>query len=152
MSRLQVCTLPVHALLHVPQDIRSSGPVSVCWSWVMERFCGLLGIVSKKGRRHPNTFIASRMHQHSLIHFFDSQYDLGLCRLFRVGRTQSSFSDDEPDPRVIPGSTLHAISFHSISNFPCSRFTSLCTHLESFYSRPHHQTPNCQVLSYSCNW
>lgn len=96
MDRIQVCTLPVHALLHVPADIRATGPVSSCWSWVMERFCGLLGIVATKGRRYPNTVIENRMQQHSLVLFFDAKYDLGLRSLFRVGRARDWLEDVHP--------------------------------------------------------
>jgi len=112
MGRIQVCTLPVHALLHVPQDIRSSGPVSGCWSWVMERFCSLLGIVAKKGRRYPNPVITSRMHQHALILFFNAQYDLGLERLFRAGHTETRSDEDGLYPGLIQGSQL-------LSSSPC---------------------------------
>lgn len=104
MDRIQLCTLPVHALLHVPDDIRATGPVSVCWSWVMERFCGLLGIVARKGRRHPNALIANRMHQHALILYFNAQYDLGLHRLFRAGRRRDIEADEAEDPGRIQGS------------------------------------------------
>jgi hypothetical protein len=101
MDQIQVCTLPVHALLHVPYDIRATGPVSGCWSWVMERFCGILGIVATKGRRFPNSVIANRMLQHALVLFFDAQYDLGLRRLFRTGRMRDH---DEERPGYIDGS------------------------------------------------
>jgi len=72
----------------------------------MERFSGLLGIVAKKGRHHPNAFIANRMHQHALIHYFDANYDLGLRHLFRAGRIQDHLDDDAPDAGRIQGSKL----------------------------------------------
>ena len=72
----------------------------------MERFCGLLGIVARKGRRHPNAVITSRMHQHALVFFFDAQYDLGLRRLFRAGRTREALDKDAADPGRVQGSEL----------------------------------------------
>jgi hypothetical protein len=80
----------------------------------MERFCGLLGIVAKKGRQYPNSVIATRMHQHAVIHFFDAHYDLGLRRLFRAGRLHDRLDDDTPDAGRIEGSVsliIHIISF-----------------------------------------
>jgi hypothetical protein len=83
----------------------------------MERVCGLLGIVAKKGRRYPNSVIATRMHQHAVIHFFDAQYDLGLRRLFRAGRLRDHLDDDTPDAGRIEGSEslVKHISLHLIT-------------------------------------
>ena len=72
----------------------------------MERFCGLLGIVARKGRRYPNSVIATRMHQHALIHFFNAHYDLGLHCLFRAGRLHDHLHDDITDIGRIEGSEL----------------------------------------------
>ncbi|KAJ7854394.1 hypothetical protein B0H14DRAFT_3449595 [Mycena olivaceomarginata] len=41
-ARLSACTLPVHALLHVADNIRQIGPMWCHWAFVMERFCGSL--------------------------------------------------------------------------------------------------------------
>ncbi|PVF92456.1 hypothetical protein CPB86DRAFT_717445 [Serendipita vermifera] len=104
VSMLQVCTLPIHSLLHVPYDIRSTGPVSVCWAWVMERFCGTLGIAADKGRRYPNTTLAYRVHAHALINYFEARYNLGLKALYRTGRIKDYLDEDIEDPGRIPNS------------------------------------------------
>lgn len=41
-KRLRACTLPLHALLHVADDIEAMGPVWCYWAFPMERFCGAL--------------------------------------------------------------------------------------------------------------
>ncbi|CUA76247.1 RNA-directed RNA polymerase L [Rhizoctonia solani] len=41
-SRLRVCTLPIHSLLHIADDIETMGPVWCYWAFPMERFCGAL--------------------------------------------------------------------------------------------------------------
>lgn len=48
-DRLSACPLTIHALLHVPDDIRFCGPTWTAWSFWVERFCGSLqsGIRSK---------------------------------------------------------------------------------------------------------
>ncbi|KAH7338737.1 hypothetical protein B0J17DRAFT_717186 [Rhizoctonia solani] len=42
-NRLRVCTLPIHSLLHIADDIEAMGPVWCYWAFPMERFCGALG-------------------------------------------------------------------------------------------------------------
>ncbi len=51
-SRLSVCPLTIHALLHIADSIRLAGPVWASWAYPMERYCGLLG-PSIRSRRHP---------------------------------------------------------------------------------------------------
>ncbi|QRV81018.1 Transposase family tnp2 [Ceratobasidium sp. AG-Ba] len=41
-DRLPACVLTIHALLHIPYYIRKTGPLSITWSFVVERFCGYL--------------------------------------------------------------------------------------------------------------
>jgi hypothetical protein len=42
-DRLRVCTLPIHSLLHIADDIEAMGPVWCYWAFPMEHFCGALG-------------------------------------------------------------------------------------------------------------
>jgi hypothetical protein len=48
-GRLRVCTLTVHGMVHVPDDILFCGPSWTTWTFFMERFCGVLqaGLRSK---------------------------------------------------------------------------------------------------------
>ncbi|PVF91703.1 hypothetical protein CPB86DRAFT_718977 [Serendipita vermifera] len=98
INMVQVCTLPIHALLHVPYDIRATGPVSVCWSWVMERFCGFLGIAVKNGRRFPNATLAYQVHAHALVNYFEACYELGLRLLYPDLRLAIRTTRFIPDP------------------------------------------------------
>ncbi|EUC56560.1 transposase family Tnp2 protein [Rhizoctonia solani AG-3 Rhs1AP] len=41
-DRLRICTLPIHSLLHIADDIEKMGPVWCYWAFPMERFCGAL--------------------------------------------------------------------------------------------------------------
>lgn len=59
-SRLPVCTLPIHALLHIADDIRAMGPVWCYWAFAMERFCGSL-LPAVKSRKHPYSSLAHRV-------------------------------------------------------------------------------------------
>ena len=60
LSRLPVCTLPIHALLHLADDIRRAGPVWCYWAFSMERFCGMLAN-SGKSRRFPYVSLSNRI-------------------------------------------------------------------------------------------
>ncbi|CUA70931.1 Elongator complex protein 1 [Rhizoctonia solani] len=52
-SGLRACTLPVHSLLHIADDISLMGPVWCYWAFPMERFCGALSRTTIS-RRFPN--------------------------------------------------------------------------------------------------
>jgi hypothetical protein len=101
IKRIQVCTLPIHALLHVPHDIRATGPVSICWSWVIERFCGLLGTESRKKKQYMNANLANQMHSRALVNYFEARYDLGL---FQARRKKGYLGENEEDQGYILGS------------------------------------------------
>jgi hypothetical protein len=38
-----MCTLPIHSLLHIADDIQAMGPVWCYWTFPMEWFCSALG-------------------------------------------------------------------------------------------------------------
>jgi hypothetical protein len=46
-----MCTVTIHALLHIADSIETCGPVWVSWAYPMERFCGKLQR-AVKGRRY----------------------------------------------------------------------------------------------------
>lgn len=50
--RLRACTLPLHALLHIADDIETMGPVWCYWAFPMERYCGALAR-AHKSLRYP---------------------------------------------------------------------------------------------------
>ncbi|QRV81550.1 Transposase family tnp2 [Ceratobasidium sp. AG-Ba] len=59
-GRLQACTLPVHALLHIADDIEAMGPVWCYWSFAMERFNGSLARATIS-RRFPYSALNRRV-------------------------------------------------------------------------------------------
>ncbi|KAF8752888.1 Transposase family tnp2 [Rhizoctonia solani] len=61
-ARLSACTLPLHALLHIANDIEAMGPVWAYWAFPMERFCGALTRASMS-RRFPYSSINRRVLQ-----------------------------------------------------------------------------------------
>ncbi|KAJ7115669.1 hypothetical protein C8R44DRAFT_578431, partial [Mycena epipterygia] len=80
-SRLSACTLPVHALLHIADNIRKIGPMWCFWAFVMERFCGSL-VPAVKSRKYPFTSLAHRIRdvaqlsQIKLLYGLTSELDL----------------------------------------------------------------------------
>ncbi|TFK96191.1 hypothetical protein BDV98DRAFT_536882, partial [Pterulicium gracile] len=59
-GRARISTMPIHALLHLAQDIHNMGPLWVYWCFVMEHFCGSLP-PAVKSRKHPETNLANRL-------------------------------------------------------------------------------------------
>ena len=49
---LSTCTLTIHGLLHIAQDIRNCGPVWTTWTFYMERFCNMLQRI-RRSQAHP---------------------------------------------------------------------------------------------------
>lgn len=51
-ERVRACSLPIHSLLHIADDIQFMGPVWCYWAFPMERFCGAL-CRTNISTRHP---------------------------------------------------------------------------------------------------
>ncbi|KAJ7159368.1 hypothetical protein C8R43DRAFT_1234078 [Mycena crocata] len=61
-ARLSTCTLTLHALLHIPDDILNAGPMWCYWNYVTERFVGFL-VRSSKSRKNPYASFARRLRE-----------------------------------------------------------------------------------------
>ena len=74
-ARLSVCTLTVHGLLHIAQDIRSCTPSWVTWTFYVERCCGELqrGLRSKK---QPWSNLNKRVTRIAYLEQLAVQFDL----------------------------------------------------------------------------
>ncbi|KAG8681606.1 hypothetical protein FRC11_000908, partial [Ceratobasidium sp. 423] len=57
-NRLPTCPLTIHALLHLPYYIRTSGPLWTSWAFVMEQFCGHI-LPAVKNRTRPYEHLAN---------------------------------------------------------------------------------------------
>lgn len=73
--RLPTCLITIHVWLHIPDMIRRSGPVWAYWTWVMERFCGLLG-QAVTSRKHPYASLYRRIRELQTLHAVRNIYDL----------------------------------------------------------------------------
>ena len=73
-SRLAVCTLTLHGLLHLPDNIRFCGPVWTTWTFWMEHYCGYLQ-AGLRSRSRPwanlNNRILHKAHLEQIDIFFD---------------------------------------------------------------------------------
>ncbi|KAJ6599690.1 hypothetical protein DFH09DRAFT_1021152 [Mycena vulgaris] len=72
---LPVCTLSVHALLHIPDDILNAGPMWCYWNYVTERFVGFL-VRSSKSRRNPYASFARRLREIAQNNVIKLKYNL----------------------------------------------------------------------------
>lgn len=74
-SRLSACTLPIHGLLHIAQDIRFCGPVWTSWTFYMERYCSLLQM-GLQSRRFPWSGLNRRILHTAYLSTVSIKFDL----------------------------------------------------------------------------
>lgn len=75
VKRLSACPVTIHALLHVVDDIRMNGPPCNNWSFVMERYCGIL-VPAVKSRSHPFTALSLRQLHITRLNDIKNRYNL----------------------------------------------------------------------------
>ncbi|KAJ7340614.1 hypothetical protein DFH08DRAFT_915623 [Mycena albidolilacea] len=74
-ARLAVCTLTVHGLVHVPDDILFCGPSWTTWTFFMERYCGLLQ-ASLRSMRHPWANLNNNILRVAYLEQLNARYDV----------------------------------------------------------------------------
>ncbi|KAJ7312327.1 hypothetical protein DFH08DRAFT_717812 [Mycena albidolilacea] len=74
-ARLSVCTLTLHAMLHIPDDILNAGPMWCYWNYVTERFVGYL-VRSSKSRKNPYASFARRLREIAQNNLIKVKYQL----------------------------------------------------------------------------
>jgi hypothetical protein len=75
VERLSTCTLTIHGLLHICDNIRFCGPVWTTWTFWMERYCGYLQ-AGLKSRTHPWANLNNRVLHKAYLEQIDIYYDL----------------------------------------------------------------------------
>ncbi|KAI0671051.1 hypothetical protein C8Q78DRAFT_973583 [Trametes maxima] len=81
-TRLPMCTLTIHALLHIADSIKAVGPVWAYWAFPMERYCGSLQ-PAIQSRRFPyssiNRYVVdrARLTHIKLVYGLEDQLRLG---------------------------------------------------------------------------
>jgi len=65
-ERLSACTLPLHAMLHIADNIEAMGPVWAYWAFPMERFCGAIARANKS-HHYPYSSINQHVLQASQL-------------------------------------------------------------------------------------
>ncbi|KAJ7245754.1 hypothetical protein C8J57DRAFT_1082207 [Mycena rebaudengoi] len=117
-SRLPVCVLTLHAMLHIPDDILNSGPMWCYWNYVTERYVGFI-VRSSKSRKNPyasfarrirdiaqNTAIKVKYHLQQELDLSDRRDELqrrrhfAECELLKLGSSLPSTCAD-PDISVL---------------------------------------------------
>lgn len=74
-DRLPACPYTIHALLHIVEDIRNCGPVWTSWTFVMERYCGILQL-SVKSKLHPWGSLTQRCLRVEQLRQLKARYNL----------------------------------------------------------------------------
>lgn len=76
VERLPLVPLTLHAILHIPDEIEMNGPMCYNWSWVMERWCGILG-PAIKSRSKPFACLSLRQLHLAQLGIIRMRYNLG---------------------------------------------------------------------------
>ena len=74
-KRLSVCTLTIHGLLHICDNIRFCGPVWTTWTFWMECYCGHLQ-AGLRSHSHPWMNLNNRVLHKAYVEFTDVFYNL----------------------------------------------------------------------------
>lgn len=74
-TRLSVCTLTIHGLLHICDNIRFCGPEWTTWTFWMERYCGRLQ-AGLRCHAHPWTSLNNRVLHKAHLEVIDIFYGL----------------------------------------------------------------------------
>ncbi|KAE9390937.1 hypothetical protein BT96DRAFT_1001778 [Gymnopus androsaceus JB14] len=75
ISRLSACTLTVHIILHIPDDILFCGPSWATWTFFGERFCGILQTIVAS-RSLPYANLTNRLVYSAYLAQIICRYDL----------------------------------------------------------------------------
>ena len=75
VERLSTCTLTIHGLLHLCDNIRFCGPVWTTWTFSMERYCGYLQ-AGLRSKTHPWANLNNRVLHKAYIEQIDIFYNL----------------------------------------------------------------------------
>ena len=75
-ERISTCPVTIHSLLHVADGIEAAGPVWTYWSFVMERYCGLLKRDGVRSLRKPYTSLDNRVRHVAQLNTAKIRYNL----------------------------------------------------------------------------
>jgi hypothetical protein len=74
-SRLSCCRVTIHALLHISNSIKATGPVWCYWAFPMERYCGVLHR-AVRSRRFPYASLARFVSETTQLTQIANVYDI----------------------------------------------------------------------------
>ncbi|KAL1694099.1 hypothetical protein GGG16DRAFT_47889 [Schizophyllum commune] len=112
-ERVSICTINIHALLHIADSIEAMGPVWTYWAFPMERYCGKLQRMMRS-RRFPWSnldaqVLANAQLDHIKLRYnIDQELSLKPAKAETV-RGQFSHRDYESYvllPKCLPSSTI----------------------------------------------
>ncbi|KAG8749984.1 hypothetical protein FRC11_010871, partial [Ceratobasidium sp. 423] len=103
-SCLPVCPLMIHALLHLPYYIRTSGPLWASWAFVMERFCGHI-IPAVKNRTRPYEHLNAYVQRRAQMQAVSLKYNLPSLAKPRINYTYAYGERFSSHERMYPECT-----------------------------------------------
>ncbi|KAK0184583.1 hypothetical protein F5146DRAFT_1169568 [Armillaria mellea] len=120
-ERLSTCTLNVHALLHLADNIEALGPVWAYWAFPMEHFCGLLQ-PAIRSRCYP--FASIDQHVISVAHLSQIKIRHACANLISL---QCKHDDIPRNAYAVPG-FADKIVIHLATRYQLSRHLHIVRH------------------------
>ena len=123
-QRLPVCTLPLHALLHIAQGIRHCGPVWCYWAFPMERYGGHEVKPGITSRRFPYSSLDQYLLQKTRLRQLGIIYN--ISEQLSLEEPKEEFSPQFPECKVLVFLKLYfslsyldpSFEFSSAKNIP----------------------------------
>ncbi|EUC56942.1 transposase family Tnp2 protein [Rhizoctonia solani AG-3 Rhs1AP] len=100
-ARLPTCPLTIHALLHLPHYIRTSGPLWTSWAFVMERFCGHI-LPAVKNRIRPYGHLDNYVQRRAQMQAVSLKYELPSLAKPRINYTYAHGAKFSSRERMYP--------------------------------------------------
>ncbi|KDQ21906.1 hypothetical protein BOTBODRAFT_99767 [Botryobasidium botryosum FD-172 SS1] len=128
-DRLSTCPLTMHSVIHIPQNIRDSGPKWANWCFQMERYCGHL-VRMIASRQHPYSGLNHRIFEAEALKIVIDQFDLHD----RLPAPHGRPSENPAFNRIVPGYEDYTLVFPHSTITPSNDLRNrIGTHLSTRY-------------------
>lgn len=130
-ERLPACPLTIHALLHIPDQIRWMGPCWATWAFPIERQCGYFQRTIQS-RRNPYASMDQHLIDLSQLRQIKLLYNLTDEQLGKPPKYLSSQTKSLEDCKSHFGNFTHifkdnSLQTHNTSSWPRSEWVPLMT-------------------------
>ncbi|KAG8994297.1 hypothetical protein FRB90_000459 [Tulasnella sp. 427] len=161
-SRVAFCTSNIHGVLHIPEDIRRSGPLWTAWAFIMERICSLT-VRAVKSRLNPFGSLNQYFKRVAQLTHIRNKYNLSsqLEPLDEAGEASDEESDADWQDEDLASGTLPPVKLtrfeEQVQGYGVLKPSTLerpddyrtSPSEERLGTKCEYSTENCEVFRYS---